>query len=576
MKRFYLLLLLLVCAITSQAATIDTLQINSPKMGRDIATLVVVPQSDSAEPMPVLYLLHGYNGRETTWMNIRDLRPLADENKMIIVCPAGENSWYWDSPKVKDSQFESFISRELPAYIDSNYNTVADRTGRAITGLSMGGHGAIYNALRNKDVFGAAGSTSGGLDIRPFPESWKMSVQIGEAAQNSELWERHTAINNIGKLKDGELAIIIDCGVGDFFLEVNRNFHQALVDAGVSHDYIERAGKHTGDYWCNSLPYQVFYFDRYFDTQAELRRLRREAIETGIATIDNGQQRVQVSCRGAELISIQDKRTGYEYLWQGDATYWRFRAPVLFPIVGAVCNDTYKIGDKSYDMTIHGIARDYDFELIKHTQTEVVYRLKSSEAMKKNYPYDFILEIGYRFTGAGLRVSHKVTNPSDETINFQIGAHPGFNFKGFDPNAPVQGYLSFNDKSDKDKLLVDCYDKAGFTTGKKRSITLSDKKLPITKNTFDSGALILEGEQTKDISLLDADGKAYVRVRCDSPVVGLWSNAKGGYAPFVCIEPWYGVCDSSAYKGEFKDKAWMQTLQPKGVFQSAIVIGVFR
>ncbi len=509
-------------------------------------------------------------------MGIRDLRPLADEYQMIIVCPAGENSWYWDSPTRKNSQFETFISKELPAFIDKRYKTVADRTGRAITGLSMGGHGAMWNALRNVRTFGAVGSMSGGLDIRPFPEKWKMSAQLGAYDQNKEVWDKHAAINAIGKLKNNQLAIIIDCGVNDFFLDVNREFHKALVEKGITHEYIERAGKHDSAYWRNSIIYQLFFFNEYFAQGAEARRLRQEAKEGDIATIDNGYLKLKINKKGAELFSIEEKLTGREYLWQGDPTHWKFRSPVLFPIVGAVYNNSYRLGGKEYNMTIHGIARDYDFKITRHNQTEIVYQLKSNEEMKKKYPCDFTLEIGYKLSGSNIRVSYRVINPSDETIYFQLGAHPGFNFKNFDPEAAVQGYYAFNDKEANDKLNISISSKDGFIVKKKGVVTLTDKKMPITKDTFNNGALILEGEQTKDISLLDSDGNAYVRVRYDAPVVGLWSNANKGYAPFACIEPWYGRCDKAGYKGKFEAKDWVQSLEAGKNFNTSISIGIMR
>ncbi|MFR9620298.1 MAG: alpha/beta hydrolase family protein [Rikenellaceae bacterium] len=273
-NRVCLSLLLLCCAGIVEAASVDTLAIYSPKMGRDIRTLVVVPdvakakvkRGAEATALPVLYLLHGYSGREVSWMALRDLRPAADEYGMLIVCPNGENSWYWDSPTRDSSQFESFISRELPSYVDSHYPTIADRSGRAIAGLSMGGHGAMWNAIRNKDVFGAAGSMSGGLDLRPFPEKWMMKDQLGDMASNQDRWDEYTVINALGELQNKELSIIVDCGVDDFFIDVNRNFHEALVEKGITHDYIERAGAHTAQYWRNSIVYQMFYFHQFFQS----------------------------------------------------------------------------------------------------------------------------------------------------------------------------------------------------------------------------------------------------------------------------------------------------------------------
>ena len=149
-------------------------------------------------------------------------------------------------------------------YTDKNYATIPEKKGRAITGLSMGGHGALWLAIRHKDIFGAGGSTSGGVDIRPFPKNWEMSRQLGDYEADSALWDQHTVITQIDKITDGDLALIIDCGEKDFFLEVNKALHKALLEKNISHDFITRPGAHNGQYWNNSIDYQILFFDKFF------------------------------------------------------------------------------------------------------------------------------------------------------------------------------------------------------------------------------------------------------------------------------------------------------------------------
>ena len=196
MKKRNLLLaaLLLILVAPSFAAKVDTLLVNSPSMNKDVQVVVVTPDAalgKKAVACPVIYLLHGYGGNAKTWIGVKpDLPQIADEKGIIFVCPDGKNSWYWDSPKDPSYRYETFVSSELVKYIDGHYKTIADRKGRAITGLSMGGHGAMWNAIRHKDTFGAGGSTSGGVDIRPFPLNWDMSKQLGEFAYNKKVWDR--------------------------------------------------------------------------------------------------------------------------------------------------------------------------------------------------------------------------------------------------------------------------------------------------------------------------------------------------------------------------------------------------
>ena len=264
-KGWALGLLLLVSA-SLQAARVDTLQIKSKKMDRCIEALVVLPKlPESGERIPVLYLLHGYGGDARSWLTMKpELKEMADRDHVLIVCPDGENSWYWDSPLKADSQFETFVSQELVHYVDTHYPTLRKREARAITGLSMGGHGGLWLSIRHQDVFGAAGSMSGGVDIRPFPEKWEMKKQLGEESANPTRWDAHTVMTQLDKLKNGALAITFDCGSEDFFFGVNCKLHEELMNRGIYHDFVIRPGVHNWLYWRNSLDYQWVFFTKFF------------------------------------------------------------------------------------------------------------------------------------------------------------------------------------------------------------------------------------------------------------------------------------------------------------------------
>lgn len=264
-----LFLLLWALALPLSAARVDTLMVKSPSMNKEVQVIVIAPDKalgQQAVACPVLYLLHGYGGNAGTWTGIKpELPQIADERGIIFVCPDGKNSWYWDSPKNPEYRYEAFVTEELVDYVDRHYKTVDNRKGRAITGLSMGGHGAMWSAIRHKAVFGAAGTTSGGMDIRPFPKSWEMSRQLGDLDANSEVWDEHTVVNQIDKLQKGDLALIMDCGESDFFLEVNKKLHALLLERGIEHDFITRPGAHNAAYWNNSIDYQIVFFSKFFN-----------------------------------------------------------------------------------------------------------------------------------------------------------------------------------------------------------------------------------------------------------------------------------------------------------------------
>ena len=174
--RIAIFLFVLCSVVSLQGANIDTLKVHSASMNKEIPVIVISPETtDQSARFPVIYLLHGHGGDEYNWIHVKpELPQMADRDGIIVVCPDGENSWYWDSPINPAMRYETFVSQELPDYVDQHYPTIADRTGRAITGLSMGGHGAMWISIRHSDRFGASGATSGGVDIRPLTGTWPM------------------------------------------------------------------------------------------------------------------------------------------------------------------------------------------------------------------------------------------------------------------------------------------------------------------------------------------------------------------------------------------------------------------
>ena len=246
--------------------------IKSAKMGRDINATIVVPEQYfdpdlQEEQFPVVYLLHGADGSYRDWPSKADLDDLASEYGVIIACPDGQDSWYFDSPIDPKMQFETFVTQELVAYVDGHYRTLPERRYRAITGLSMGGHGALWCAWRHPDVFGACGSMSGGVDISQFPDRWNIHKRLGAYADNKQRWQDHSVVSLVPKLKDGQQAIIIDDGSEDFFYKVNCELHDALLKAKISHDFTIRPGNHSWNYWVNSLDYHMLFFAKYFATE---------------------------------------------------------------------------------------------------------------------------------------------------------------------------------------------------------------------------------------------------------------------------------------------------------------------
>jgi S-formylglutathione hydrolase FrmB len=269
LKRLLLILLLLVHVRPSEAARIDTLMVKSLSMNKTIPNLVLLPAGYSIckTNYPVVYLLHGAGDDYKGWLEISpELTKYCDQYNMIIVCADGGNtSWYFDSPVDKTCRYETYMYKELVTAIDIKYRTIADKKGRAVTGLSMGGHGAFYLAFRHPDIWGAAGSMSGGLDIRPFSKKWDLALRLGPITEFQDNWERNTVINLIPAIAGKDIRIIFDCGTEDFFYEVNKKAHEVMLKYKIVHDYSSRPGGHTVDYWRISVKNHLLFFKEYFN-----------------------------------------------------------------------------------------------------------------------------------------------------------------------------------------------------------------------------------------------------------------------------------------------------------------------
>jgi len=256
-------------AVIANAAKVEVIKIPSIKMGKEIPATLILPDSygkDKLQRFPVLYLLHGAGGNYTSWNAKTEVAKLADQYGIIVLCPdAGRTSWYFDSPIDSEYQYESYVAEDCVRFVDKHYLTNADRGHRALCGNSMGGHGALFLAIRHRDVFGIAVPLSGGVDLRPFPNNWNIKKRIGTIDAHPENWKKYSVVTLAKTLKPNELAISIDCGDKDFFLKVNRALHTQLTDAGIAHNYIEKPGAHNWIYWQEAIKRQMLFIANEFE-----------------------------------------------------------------------------------------------------------------------------------------------------------------------------------------------------------------------------------------------------------------------------------------------------------------------
>lgn len=272
---------------------------------------------------------------------------------------------------------------------------------------------------------------------------------------------------------------------------------------------------------------------------------------------------VKAKTFGGELISIVKNETGTEYLWNADPAYWKRNAPILFPFVGSLKDGRYIYEGKEYPMGQHGFARDMEFELKAQTEDSLWFVLKADDETKQKYPFDFTLELGYVLTGSTVKVCWKVINEDDKQMYFSIGGHPAFMCPLADKGVQTDYYLLFDTPRN---VYYGRLNENGLLAEKDLELNTSGGVMPVDAHLFDNDALIIDDEQVKTISLAGPDKKAYLTVKFDTPLVGVWSPA-GKNAPFVCIEPWCGRCDAEGFKGTLADRQYGNMLEAGGVFE---------
>jgi len=261
MKNLFMMIILVYCQLWGGKT--NTVTIYSPAMNKDIPALIIIPDSyvDGDENIPVILLLHGYGGDYKNWSVKTNLVQRSDEFNLIIVCPDGsQNSWYLDSPMDSSSQYETFMIQTLIPWLHQNYRI--NRMG--ITGLSMGGHGSLYLAIRHPGEFQAVSSMSGGVDLTFSTIKWEIATKLGSFELFPDRWYNHSVVNMVETIQEGFMPILIDCGYDDFFIDINRTLHTRLIEKNIPHTYIEKPGGHSWNYWVNALDEHLLFFQNIF------------------------------------------------------------------------------------------------------------------------------------------------------------------------------------------------------------------------------------------------------------------------------------------------------------------------
>jgi galactose mutarotase-like enzyme len=273
--------------------------------------------------------------------------------------------------------------------------------------------------------------------------------------------------------------------------------------------------------------------------------------------LENEFLKVRISSQGAELQELINKETTQNILWDGNPDFWGRKAPVLFPIVGKLKENTYYFEGKAYQLPQHGFARDHVFNLKESSEKRVVLVLSSSEQTKTIYPFDFELQITYILEGKGLQTHYTVRNVGSENMYFSIGAHPGFKVEAEDF---AKYSLHFSSEEDLNRYKLD----QGLLTVHTEGVELEKQKLTLTYSLFEEDALVFKNLKSETITLHDTSGKKVLSLRAKNfPFYGIWTKEN---APFICLEPWHGVADSIDSIQLLSEKEGIIELLPHEVF----------
>lgn len=270
--------------------------------------------------------------------------------------------------------------------------------------------------------------------------------------------------------------------------------------------------------------------------------------------IENDYFKIGVKETGAELTSVYSKKKEFEYLWQGNADIWNGQSPVLFPIIGRLIDDRYTFDGKEYDMPKHGFARRKEWEFVKSDEKSMTFCLKDDDSTREIYPFSFEFIIIYSLEGNRISVKHEVKNTGRSTMYFSLGAHPAF-------NCNISDKLVFSQKETLEAFKIDL--EKSLVLPETMPVMNDETDLIITKDIFKEDALIFEGVKS-DFLALESKNHSVKFTLNNAPYLGIW--AKPG-APYVCIEPWWGLNDIRDKKVDFSEKVGINKLPSGEVFK---------
>lgn len=286
--------------------------------------------------------------------------------------------------------------------------------------------------------------------------------------------------------------------------------------------------------------------------------------------LENASVKAEFESFGAEIKSLVSKKDGREYMWSGDPAYWGKTAPFLFPFIGKLVDEQFTYEGKAYKIEKHGFGQRVPYEVVEQDAGHIRFRTKDTEETYAKYPFHFEVDIEYVLLENGVRENWYVKNTGEKTMYFSVGGHAAF-------ACPVGGgsrlgsYVKLYGAEKKSIISSLRLDDNGLVTNERLTLDIQDGRFPVTEELFGNDALIFDGEGVTAAALCDPDGKEYVRVECDAPVWGIWSHPDNR-AAYVCLEPWYGICDYEGYEGGIEERPHTNQVPSGEVWQGGNTI----
>jgi galactose mutarotase-like enzyme len=288
-------------------------------------------------------------------------------------------------------------------------------------------------------------------------------------------------------------------------------------------------------------------------------------------TLENNKLKITINKTGAELCNITSVKNKTKFMWNANPAVWGSFAPNLFPIIGALKEDTYTFENKKYSLPKHGFIRNNkDVKLLAQTPNSLTYGLTYSEESLKIYPFKFQFSITYTLKDNQIEVLHTVKNLDDKILYFSVGGHPAFKCPVFKNENYDDYYLEFEYTENSETHLINMDN--GLISSKTKPIFNNTNKLNLFHDLFNEDALIFKDLSSRKVALKSNKKGEILNVSYnDFNYLGIWAKPTGYY---VCIEPWLGIADSESTNQNFKEKEGILTLEPNKTFNATYGIEI--